>query len=134
MRAYIVKIIGAVILYCAGEMLLPEGNVKKYACVVLSLMVCLAFISPLEISEDFKDEIFTSSKTQIDDTFGDEVRAEYEKRIENIIYENTGGSAEVETGDNFEITSVTVSDEAAALYAINNLGVERSVIQIGKNQ
>ena len=54
--------------------------------------------------------------------------------IENMIYENTGDSAEVETGKNFEITSVTVSGEAAALYAINNLGVERSVVQIGKNQ
>ena len=133
MRAYILKIVGAVIMYSAGETLLPDGNIKKYATVALSLLVCLAFISPLEISQDFKNEIFTAAQTEIDDTYESSIRAEYEKRIENMIYERTGGFAEVETGDNYEIISVTVSDDAAALYVINSLGVERGVVQIRKN-
>ena len=133
MRAYIVKIIGAVIMYSAGETLLPEGNIKKYACIVLSLLVCLAFISPLDISEDFRNEIFTVTQSEIEDTYESGVREEYERRIENMIYENTGGRAEVKTGDNYEIVSVIVSNDAAALYVINSLGVERSVVQIGKN-
>ena len=133
MREYILKIIGAVILYSAGEMLLPEGNIKKYACVVMSLLVCLAFISPVGISDDFMGEIFTVTEAEVEDTFEGDVRSEYDKRIENIIYENTGEEAHVRTGENYEIVSVTVQSESAALYVINSLGVERSAIQIGKN-
>lgn len=128
MRGYLLKIIGAVILYSLGESFLPEGNMKKYSCVVLSLLVTLSFLSPLEISTDFKDEIFEAVTPDTEDTFGEEVRVEYEKRIENMILENTGEEADVKTNENFEITSVYTTQPAAE-YIINNLGVDKNAVK-----
>ncbi|MBQ7717710.1 MAG: hypothetical protein IJT38_00190 [Clostridia bacterium] len=128
MREYLLKVIGAVILYSLGESFLPEGNIKKYSSVVLALLVTLSFLSPFEISTDFKDEIFQTVNTEGEDTFSSEVRGEYEKRIENMILENTGEMAEVETDEDFKITSVYTT-ESAKEYIINNLGVDKNAVK-----
>lgn len=134
MREYILKTVGAVILYAMGEMLLPEGNIKKYSCVVLSLLVALEFLSPVGISDDFKAEIFENTDVSVTDTFTGDVRAEYERRLEDMIYENTGVNARVITDGEFGIVSVTLpagSGDDAIIYITEKLGVHRSDIQTG---
>ncbi|MHB1315565.1 MAG: stage III sporulation protein AF [Christensenellales bacterium] len=46
-RGWIISLTVIVMIYSIIELLMPEGNLSKYARVVLGLMISMAILSPI---------------------------------------------------------------------------------------
>lgn len=134
MKAYLLKIFGVFIIAGTGEILLPEGNIKKYAKVLLSLLICHALLSPAGVIPDFS-VASSVNETNITDTFKDDVMAEYRRKIEENIFEETGDRCRVFLDSEGQIEKITAEKISGSgmLYITGELGVEENDIEIGKN-
>lgn len=135
MRAYLLKVFGIFLITGAGELLLPEGNIKKYAKVLLSVLVCHALLTPIGVIPDFEIEAITED-AMVHDTFESDVYEEYKKRIEENIFEKTGQRCTVILKDDGSIEKIITEDEpdiAVIMYFANELGVKKDDIEVGKN-
>lgn len=135
-RNYILSAAAMFVAAKAGELLLPDGNMKKYASVCISLILCISLIRPFFGKTNFKlPEV--SEKVNFEDTFKKDVFDEYKKRIESNIFEKCGVLAEVSVGENGVIESIALpfgTSADAVNYIISELGVEKDVIKIAENK
>ena len=125
-RNYILSAAAMFVAAKAGELLLPDGNMKKYASVCVSLILCISLKLP-EVSE----------KVNCEDTFQKDVFDEYKKRIESNIFEKCGVLAEVSVGENGVIERIALpfgTSADAVNYIISELGVEKDDIKIAENK
>ena len=53
-RNYILSAAAMFVAAKAGELLLPDGNMKKYASVCVSLILCISLIRPFFGKTNFK--------------------------------------------------------------------------------
>ncbi len=132
MKGYLLKILGVFIMLAVAEVMLPGGNMKKYAKVLLSILVCHALLTPIGVLPEFDIEE-EKEIAKIDDTFESEVLAEYKKRIEENIFENCAAEAEVILDTDGNIEKVILWSDAAKSYVTEQLGVLESDIEIRKN-
>jgi len=135
MKAYLLKVFGIFIVAGAGELMLPDGNIKKYAKVLLSILICHALLSPTGIMPEFEIDSITEN-TEVSDTFESEVYGEYKKRIEENILEKTGRKCEVILNDRGEIEKIIAESEPEigfVAYLVNELGVGKDDIEVRKN-
>lgn len=132
MRELLLKLMGLSLLSFFGNMLLPEGNMKKYASLLLSFVVCACFISSLGGGLDAKLSALPESlETASSDTFHEEVMAEYKKRAEAEIEKHCGAKAEIETDENYNITHVKFySTPRGTSFLTDELEVSENEIEI----
>lgn len=142
MREYMTSLGTILMLIAFANMLVPEGNIKKYVSLVMGFILIIAALSVLpgsvgEIS--FSPEAFDMSEEDIAI-----IQAEHRAEVIKIHRENLkrrieaemlhGSKAYVEVLENGEIISVTLlvrGDESRAiLYITENLGVPRERIKI----
>ena len=142
MREYMTSLGTILMLIAFANMLVPEGNIKKYVSLAMGFILIIAAISvlPGSIGEiSFSPEAFDMSEEDI-------ARAQAEHRAEVIKIHRDNlkrkieaemlhdSKAYVEVLENGEIISVTLlvrGDESrAVLYITENLGVPRERIKI----
>ncbi len=135
MRGYLLRLFGIFLVVGVGELLLPDGNIKKYAKVVLSILVFYVMLSPIGILPDF--DIKTEyEQALLYDTFDEQVKAEYKKRIEESITEKSGYGCEVMLREDNTIERVISYGEIsqdAKKYITSELGVLENDIEIRKD-
>ena len=115
-----------------GENLLPEGNMKKYAACLLSVIICMSMVSALSgsIHIDVPD-IPAGFGTEISDTFMDDVLAEYKKKAETEIEKNCGAKAEITVDRNGVITHILFLNKPfGTSYLTEQMGVSENEIEI----
>lgn len=79
MKSYVTLILVACVCVSLAELILPQGKIKKCACVALSAVFALTAAYPLaknEISESFSY------------AFGEVFSAEYDKAVNDVIEDN----------------------------------------------
>lgn len=132
MKEYLIKILGVFLISGAIEVMLPEGNIKKYAKIIMCIMVCSLILSPAGVLPEFdiKEEY---SAAEIDDNFEEQVINEYEKRIEKHIFEKTGAEAVAEVSEDGDIKKITLYGDKALGYVKNELGVSDENIELREN-
>ena len=132
MKEYLIKILGVFLISGAMEVMLPEGNIKKYAKIIMCIMVCSLILSPAGVLLEFdiKEEY---SAAEIDDNFEEQVINEYEKRIEKHIFEKTGAEALAEVSESGDIKKITLYGDKALGYVKNELGVSDENIELREN-
>lgn len=132
MKGYILKILGIFLILGISEIMLPEGSIKKYAKVILSILVCSTLLSDIGVLPRLEIDTEIES-AKIEDTFENEVLKEYKKRIEENIFENSGERAEVILNGDGGIEKVTVFGGEALKYVKNCLGVSENDIETYRN-
>lgn len=135
-RKYILSAMAMFIAVKAGEILLPDGNMKKYASLCISLVLCASLARPFFSETNFNLPQISDSVT-FEDTFKYDVFDEYKKRIEANIFDKYEVSADVSLRDDGSIESIVLSrepSEDALKYIVNELGVEENDIKILQNK
>ena len=135
MRGYLLRLFGIFFVISAGELLLPDSSLKKYAKVLMSILIFNVMLSPFGVLPDFdiKSEF---EESRVEDNFEKEVKAEYQKRIEEHVKEKSGVDCRVELYEDNTIKKVFLSDEISAevkKYITDELGVVENDIEIGKD-
>lgn len=135
--------LGTVLMLIAfANMIVPEGNIKKYVSLAMGFILIIAALSllPGDIEEiSFSPESFDMSEENIA-----ELQAEYRAEVIKIHRENLkkkiegqmlhGSKAYPEVSENGEIISVTLlvrgDESTAVLYITETMGVPRERIKI----
>lgn len=142
MREYMMSLGTVLMLIAFANMIVPEGNIKKYVSLAMGFILIIAALSALpgsigEIS--FSPESFELSEEDIAKT-----QAEYKAEVIKIHRQNLkkkieeqmlhGSKAYLEVSENGEIISVTLlvrGDESKAIFYITEtLEVPRERIKI----
>ena len=142
MREYMAHLGTVLMLIAFANMLIPDGNIKKYASLAMGFMlICAALtnfpsaIGNFQVAgEDFRisdDDIEAAQvqyRTRVIESHRENIKNEIEKRMKH------GSKAFVEVGNQGEIISVTLrvrGDESEALvYITEELGLKRERIKI----
>ena len=131
MKEILIKLLALTLLSYTGEMLLPEGNMKKYSNLLLSVVLCASLISSLGGSRDI--DTFLIGENNASDASGkfyENVMAEYKKRAETEIEKRCGAKAQIETDENYNITHVKfLSLPENTDFLINDLEVSENEIE-----
>ncbi len=157
-REWIMRIAGITALGAACDMIMTDGNMKKYVKMVVGLVLVLAVISPIteitpEISNIKIPEITQKKAAELKNTIAEKeyqqivtlYSEKLEKSIENKIYSDFGCAAEakvrVEENDNKTFGNITqifitilsekkVDIEEIKVTVSNGFGVEIKNIDI----
>lgn len=98
MKSWCEGIIVAIVISIIIEMILPEGNNKKYVKVILGIYIVFVVLNPMlsKLNNDFKIENFlnTENSIEVSSSVDDNIKAVYIKGIEenlkSEILENFG--------------------------------------------
>ena len=130
MKEILIKLLSLTLLSYAGEMLLPEGNMKKYSNLLLSIVLCAALISSFSGTGYNSSLITEITADEVSEKYYGDVMAEYKKRAEAEIEKRCGAKATVETDENYNITHVKFfSAPDNTDFLKNDLGVSDSEIE-----
>ena len=142
MRDYMITLGSVLMMIAVSDILMPEGDIKKFASLAMGFMVITAAVMPLgNMAEKFK---FDASSFEIDEEKLRESEAEYraeviKKHRENLALKiqekiKHGSKVTVEVYENGEISSVTIvlkGDESAAVaYITDTLKLPRERIKL----
>ena len=141
MREYMFSLGTVLMLIAFANMIIPEGNIKKYVSLATGFMIISTTLSILpgtmgEISFPLQTfEIDSEEIAQIEAQSRAGIIKEHRENIaRQIETQMNGGKAYVEVTEQGEITSVTLvssKDESrAVLYIIENFRLERERIKI----
>lgn len=142
MRDYMTNLGTVMILITVFKMLLPEGNVKKFASFAMGFMLICTVISPLpnlarSVEKNMGNIGFDEEKIKNDEAlYRAEVLKKHRENLNALIEKETvhGSKAYTEVSEDGEITSVTLrlkGDESRAVYYITEtLGVKRERIKL----
>jgi len=142
MREYMLSLGTVLMLTAFANMLVPEGNIKKYVSLATGFMIIITAISILPGGIDeftFQESSFGMSDEEIakiEAEYTAEVILKHRKNLEQKIEEHMSesGKAYVEVTEKGEITKVTLrssQDESrAVMYIVENLGVKRERIKL----
>lgn len=135
MRGYLLRLFGIFFIVSVGELLLPDGNIKKYAKIVMSILIFNVLLSPIGVMPKF-DINLEFEESSLSDTFDEQVRSEYIKNIQETIKRESGEECTVEINDDNTIKKVILYgeiSESAKKYIRNELGVAENDIEIRKD-
>ncbi len=135
MRGYLLRLFGIFFIVGVGELLLPDGNIKKYAKIVMSILIFNVLLSPVGVIPKFDINI-DFEETMLSDTFDEQVRAEYIKNIQDTIKKESGAQCKVEINEDNTIKKVILYGEIsenAKKYIGDELGVRENDIEIRKD-
>lgn len=140
MREYIISIGSVMTMAALAQMLLPEGNIKKFASLCVGFMIISVVLMPLQSGKmsallgdtqaifQGQDEAEAIYRANVIDRHKENIKKLIEKQIKH------GSAVFVETDNNANITQITIrakGDESAAVYYITGqLGVPRERIKI----
>ena len=140
MREYIISIGSVMTMAALAQMLLPEGNVKKFASLCVGFMIISVVLTPLqagnagallgETQNLFKgqEEAEAIYRANVIDRHRENTKSLIEKKIKH------GSGVFVELDNNANITQIIIrarGDESAAVFYITeSLGVPRERIKI----
>lgn len=135
--------LGTVLMLIAfANMIVPEGNIKKYVSLAMGFMIITAALSVLPSKWEeiqFSSESFELSSDEIASAqaqYRAQVIKMHREKLENKIAEQMrhGSKAYVEVSEDGEIISVTLllrGDESKAVsYIVKNMGVPRERIKL----
>ncbi len=142
MREYMLSLGSVLMLIAFSNMIVPEGNIKKYVALATGFMIISTALTILpgsmgEIS--FSADTFSISDeevSKIQAEYSAEVIKKHKENLESKIEEHMtqGAKAYVEVTEEGEVIGVTIlssQDESKAImYIIENLGVKRERIKI----
>ncbi len=113
MEGYIMTLLASAVIVTVSSVVLPEGNVKKYAHLVSSVIISLALIAPLksvlDISEIFEFdniESFEMSREEAEKIYSDNLKAELENSIEEAL--SHYGNVYVKVSDEHTVKSIEI--------------------------
>lgn len=135
MKDYLLRLFAIFIIVGAGEIMLPESSIKKYAKVLMSILVFHTLLSPVGVLPEFNISAETE-KVKLEDNFEEKVMAEYKKRIEESIISNGADECSVILKSDLTIEKITLKArerEKVINYIVNELGVLESDIEIRQN-
>ena len=120
------------------QLLLPEGNIKKFASLAAGFMIISTMISPIKFDFDISSVLNTdiSYEEKEEAIYRAEVLKKHKENLRNIIQSKLryGGKVFVETDNDGNITSVTLrckgDESAAVMYITETLGVKRERIKV----
>lgn len=115
--------------------MLPESSIKKYAKVLMSILVFHTLLSPVGVLPEFNISAETE-KAKLEDNFEEKVMEEYKKRIEESIISNGADECSVILKSDLTIEKITLKArerEKVINYIVNELGVLESDIEIRQN-
>lgn len=142
MRDYMIALGTVMLLTALSKMLLPEGDIKKFATFAMGFMLICAVVEPVpNLMKEIKldTESFSYDEEDINKaeaTFRAQVIKKHRENLNSLIEEKMvhGSKAYVETSENGEIISVTLwlrGDESAAVnYIASELLVPRERIKL----
>ena len=142
MRDYMIALGTVMLLTALSKMLLPEGDIKKFATFAMGFMLICAVVTPIpNLMKEVKldTESFSYDEEDINKaeaTFRAQVIKKHRENLNSLIEEKMvhGSKAYVETSENGEIISVTLrlrGDESAAVnYIVSELLVPRERIKL----
>ena len=136
MRGYLLKICGVFIVSSVCNVILPDGNVKKYAKVLMSIIVCITLLSPGDVS--LGKISYDSKEYEVADNFENQLTAEYKNRIENTISEKCGCECEVVLDEERNIKKIILKGECSEEgreYIVTKLCVdEENIVTVAQEQ
>ncbi len=118
MKSYIITLLSSSLTVSLSSLLLPEGNVKKYAKLVCSVLISLTVAMPLNLLkinfeeiEFIKDGEFALSREDAEKIYSDNLKEEIKKQTE----EELGflGRVYVTLGDECEIKLIEIYTDRA---------------------
>lgn len=142
MREYMLSLGSVLMLIAFSNMIVPEGNIKKYVALATGFMIISTALTILPGSAG--DISFSANTFSISEEEVSKIQAEYRAEVikrhrENLEtkieeYLSEGAKAYVEVTEEGEVTGVTIhttKDESeAVMYIIENLGIKRERIKI----
>lgn len=141
LREYIVNILTVSLLAAVFDILLPEGNIKKYANAIIGLSVAAVIVMPIAgvLSGDIKVPWQEISSIEYEEEYMTVLEEEFCDRTEKLIEEKSGGRVRAEViatvSEDTRIEKVTLygnPDSATMFYITDELGVNRNVVEIRK--
>lgn len=118
MKAYIITLLASAVLVTVSSLILPEGNIKKYAHLVSSVVISLAIIAPMksvfDISSvfDFEDmSSYEMTREEAEKIYSDNLKDELEKAIEESL--SSYGRVYVKLSENHKVKSIEIYREEA---------------------
>ena len=129
MRIYMLRICGVFIISSVCNMILPDGNIKKYARILMSIIVCITLLSPCDIS--FDKISYNKSDFEVAEDFENQVTEEYKRRIENMIYEKYHIESDVVLNEKREIIKIILKgeySEEGVNFIVTQMGVGKESI------
>lgn len=129
MRGYLLKICGVFIISAVCEIVLPDGNIKKYSKVLMSIVVCITLLSPFEFGK--LDLSVQQHDIISEDTFEESIYDEYKIRLETMISEKCSEDCEVFLDDDKKITKILAEGEISEegkQFITEKLGLSEEII------
>lgn len=142
MKEYMTSLGTVLMMTALSNMLIPNGNIKKFVSMAMGFILISAALSFLPAKkEDFRFsfdsfELSESDFARAEAVYRAEIIKEHKKNLENKIesYMKHGSKAYVEVTESGEITRVTLSlrgDESRAVrFITEELGVSRERIKL----
>ncbi len=156
---WIQGIIVAVIISTIIEMILPEGNCKKYIKVVIGVYILFSIISPVinkvtgnnfsvtnifdlneymqASSSDVKQNLNESQEQQIRSIYETNLKNDIKEKLKSKGYEATNISLDVENNSQYTLKSINITlkkAEEAKTYTNTVQTVNEIEIQVGNNE
>lgn len=142
MKEYMTSLGTILMLIAFANMLVPEGNIKKYVSLAMGFMLITAALSGLP--GRIEDISFTAESFELNENDIAAMQAEHRAQVLKTHRENMeqkiqsqmkhGSKAYVEVSEEGDVISVTLAlrgDESeAVLYIVEKLGVPRERIKL----
>ena len=113
MKGYIMTLLMSAIIISVLSVLLPEGNMKKYACLVSSVIISLSVITPFKSIFDFS-EIFIFEEQEFEKLTRDDAKLIYNNNMKTTLKEeietqlSVFGRAYVTISDDFTVEKIEI--------------------------
>ena len=136
MKEYIMRVLCMALISTLADILLPEGNLRRFAAPLLGLSVMAAILLPaVSFLTGSTDIVLPAIEMTADEkTYQNALLDTYSAKIEAAIMEKDAGvTAQVTVGENYEIEHITLCGQPSArvmLFIQKDLGVARNAITI----
>ncbi len=129
------RILGMALLSALANLLLPAGNMRRFAAPVIGLGITAAILLPaVSLFSGTRDALLPAIEMAADDvTYQNAVLDAYREKIEKSIMEKGDVTAHVTVGENYEIEKIVLSgspDGNVMLFIQKDLGVARHAVEI----
>lgn len=113
MKGYILTLCASALFVSVSSIILPEGNIKKYASLVSSVMISLSIVAPLKnlfnVNEFISFENIEESYMQKEEAeyiYQNAIKEEYKKTIEE--YLSSYGRVYVNVDDDLSVSLIEI--------------------------
>ena len=136
-RECILSFLGIALFAGVFEILLPDGNIKKYSSVLIGFVISASFVSLFGLMdditlEDINTEAFISFEN-VSIEQDDKIQKEYIANIKKIIEQNGGTATDVEIDDEMRPVKIVFNEpvsESLKNFLTQEMGVSEDVIVV----